>query len=83
MPGDDQLANSEHRRRRRRWNHNLIHHQWMVRRREYRDHTATTVWPPGYSYIQIRQAAGQVLPGSLWYQHPLWRYVIVWHGPLE
>jgi SAM-dependent methyltransferase len=49
-------------------------------RRHY-EHSAPVVWPPKYSYADIRQISALLLPGVRYKRHHLWRYTLIWHRP--
>lgn len=44
-------------------------------------HPSPIVWPPPRTYRQVRRIAGNVLPGSRFRRHAMWRYSIVWTKP--
>ncbi|KAA9378127.1 class I SAM-dependent methyltransferase [Microbispora cellulosiformans] len=44
-------------------------------------HPSPTVWPPPVTYPQMRAMAAEILPGSRYRRHPLFRYSIVWCKP--
>lgn len=44
-------------------------------------HGSPTVWPPPHTYREVERAAIELLPGSLYRQHLLWRYTIRWDAP--
>lgn len=46
--------------------------RWLSRRHGYWEHTAPTVWPPPHSYVEIRRAASELLPGVRWRQLLMW-----------
>jgi SAM-dependent methyltransferase len=45
------------------------------------EHPSPTVWPPPVTYAQTRALAAEVLPGSEYRRHLLFRYSIVWRKP--
>lgn len=59
-----------------------VQHRWMVRKFEFWEHTAPTVWPPPHDYVTVRRTAERVLPGVNWKQLLLWRYALIWRKPL-
>ncbi|MDF5758024.1 class I SAM-dependent methyltransferase [Spongiactinospora sp. TRM90649] len=44
-------------------------------------HPSPTVWPPPLTYSQVREVAAEVLPGSEFRRHLLWRYSVLWRKP--
>ncbi|MBO4275464.1 class I SAM-dependent methyltransferase [Microbispora triticiradicis] len=44
-------------------------------------HPSPMVWPPPVTYPQMRRLAAELLPGSRYRRHPLFRYSIVWRKP--
>ncbi|MDN5760352.1 MAG: class I SAM-dependent methyltransferase, partial [Tomitella sp.] len=46
--------------------------------KSYWQHPSPTVWPPPETYRDMRRLAAQLLPGSRYRRHLLWRYSIVW-----
>jgi 2-polyprenyl-3-methyl-5-hydroxy-6-metoxy-1,4-benzoquinol methylase len=56
----------------------------VARRRHggYWESDAPTVWPPPTSYRDIERLAADVLPGSTFRRHLMWRYSIVWTKPV-
>ncbi|GAA1724233.1 hypothetical protein GCM10009680_77520 [Streptomyces yatensis] len=44
-------------------------------------HPSPIVWPPPVTYPEMRAMAAEILPGSLYRRHLLWRYSIVWRKP--
>jgi len=73
---------------RRRWPHDL---PWdlagavatrVLRRKHGEWHTpAPKVWPPPLTFAEHRRTAREVLPGSEFRRHVLWRWSLVWHRP--
>lgn len=55
-----------------------VYHWWLARTREYREHSAPTVWPPPHSFATVRRTARHVLPGVQWRRLALWRYALIW-----
>ncbi|WP_432920476.1 class I SAM-dependent methyltransferase [Microbispora sp. CA-135349] len=45
------------------------------------EHPSPTVWPPPVTYPQMRALAAELLPGSRYRRHLLWRYSVVWRKP--
>lgn len=58
-----------------------VQHRWMVRRRDYWEHSAPIVWPPPHTYAEVRETATAELPGVQWKQLPMFRYAVVWRKP--
>ena len=52
-----------------------------VRHGGYAEVAAPIVWPPPESYDGMRAIAAEVLPGSTFRRHLLWRYSITWTRP--
>lgn len=50
-----------------------VHGEWK--------HTAPIVWPPPYTFRQVRLAAQEVLPGARIRRLLLGRYLMTWHSP--
>ena len=50
-------------------------------RRGYDEITAPMCWPPPEDYAGMRAIAADVLPGSCFRRHLLWRYSITWTKP--
>lgn len=48
----------------------------------YTEPTSPVVWPPPLTYGEVRRVAERVLPGVRYRRHALWRYSLVWKGPL-
>ncbi|MBB5937177.1 class I SAM-dependent methyltransferase [Streptomyces zagrosensis] len=46
-------------------------------------HPSPIVWPPPLTYPQMRALAADMLPGSLYRYHLLWRYSIIWRKPWD
>lgn len=44
-------------------------------------HSATIVWPPPMTYLEIKQLASRVLPGVRYRRHLLCRYSLIWKKP--
>ncbi|WP_421108753.1 class I SAM-dependent methyltransferase [Streptomyces sp. NEAU-S77] len=53
--------------------HRAVKGQWQ--------HPSPVVWPPPVTYRQMRALAAEVLPGTRYRRHVLFRYSIVWHKP--
>lgn len=53
--------------------HGLGRDQW--------ESAAPTVWPPPYTYREMRSVAQRVLPQVRFRRHLLWRYSLVWTHP--
>ncbi|MEV4082371.1 class I SAM-dependent methyltransferase, partial [Nonomuraea fuscirosea] len=51
--------------------------------KEHWEHPSPTVWPPPVTYPEMRALAAEVLPGSVYRRHLLWRYSIVWRRPRD
>jgi 2-polyprenyl-3-methyl-5-hydroxy-6-metoxy-1,4-benzoquinol methylase len=51
----------------------LTHREW--------EQPSPTVWPPPTSYAQVREAAGDILPGSVFRRRVKWRYTLTWVKP--
>lgn len=45
------------------------------------EHPAPTCWPPPLTYAEMAALAAEVLPGSRFRRHLLWRYSLVWRKP--
>ncbi|MEV7803208.1 class I SAM-dependent methyltransferase [Microbispora sp. NPDC088329] len=45
------------------------------------EHPSPIVWPPPVTYPQMRALAAEILPGSRYRRHLLWRYSVVWRKP--
>lgn len=45
------------------------------------EHPSPLVWPPPVTYRQMRALAAEILPGSQYRRHVLWRYSIIWRSP--
>lgn len=45
------------------------------------EHPSPTVWPPPVTFAQMRALAAEVLPGSEYRRHVLFRYSIIWRKP--
>jgi hypothetical protein len=60
-----------------------VAHKVLQRRRGHWQHPSPTVWPPPVTYGQMRELAAQLLPGSRFRRHLLWRYSVVWTKPRE
>jgi SAM-dependent methyltransferase len=59
----------------------VVAHRVLLAGRSYQEINAPTVWPPPHTYAQIRQIAGEVLPGVRYRRHLLWRYSLLWTKP--
>ena len=46
-------------------------------------HPSPIVWPPPVTYPEMRALAAEILPGSQYRRHLLWRYTITWRKPLD
>ncbi|WP_055549279.1 bifunctional 2-polyprenyl-6-hydroxyphenol methylase/3-demethylubiquinol 3-O-methyltransferase UbiG [Streptomyces sp. NBRC 110028] len=44
-------------------------------------HPSPIVWPPPVTYRQMRVLAAELLPGSAYRRHALFRYSVVWRKP--
>ncbi|MBP2703885.1 class I SAM-dependent methyltransferase [Microbispora sp. RL4-1S] len=44
-------------------------------------HPSPIVWPPPVTYPEMRALAAEILPGSQYRRHLLWRYSITWRKP--
>jgi 2-polyprenyl-3-methyl-5-hydroxy-6-metoxy-1,4-benzoquinol methylase len=53
--------------------HRMAHPVW--------EHPAPTVWPPAVTYADMRRIGTEVLPGSRFRRHALWRYSLIWTKP--
>ncbi|WP_045824349.1 class I SAM-dependent methyltransferase [Williamsia herbipolensis] len=53
----------------------------QIRRHTLWDHGSPVVWPPPASYREMRQMSADLLPGSRFRRHLLFRYSIVWRKP--
>lgn len=51
----------------------LTHREW--------EQPSPTVWPPPVTYPQARDAAAQILPGSVFRRRLKWRYTLTWVKP--
>ena len=49
----------------------------------YWGHPSPTVWPPSVTYPQMRALSAEMLPGSRYRRHLLWRYSIIWRKPQD
>ncbi|MEV0407665.1 class I SAM-dependent methyltransferase [Actinoallomurus sp. NPDC050550] len=47
------------------------------------EHPSPIVWPPPVTYAEMRALAAEILPGSQYRHHLLWRYSIVWRKPRD
>ncbi|MEU8395370.1 class I SAM-dependent methyltransferase [Nonomuraea sp. NPDC048892] len=47
------------------------------------EHPSPTVWPPPVTYPEMRALAAELLPGSAYRRHLMWRYSIVWRKPQD
>ncbi|KUO04286.1 class I SAM-dependent methyltransferase [Streptomyces caeruleatus] len=46
-------------------------------------HPSPVVWPPPVTYPEMRALAAEILPGSRYRRHILWRYSIIWRKPRD
>ncbi|MBP8536624.1 bifunctional 2-polyprenyl-6-hydroxyphenol methylase/3-demethylubiquinol 3-O-methyltransferase UbiG [Streptomyces sp. MK37H] len=46
-------------------------------------HPSPVVWPPPVTYPEMRALTAELLPGSRYRRHVLWRYSIVWRKPRD
>ncbi|GHG94209.1 class I SAM-dependent methyltransferase [Streptomyces lanatus] len=46
-------------------------------------HPSPVVWPPPVTYPEMRALAAELLPGSRYRRHVLWRYSITWRKPRD
>ncbi|KQS00417.1 methyltransferase type 11 [Williamsia sp. Leaf354] len=53
----------------------------QIRRHTMWDHESPVVWPPPASYREMRKLSAELLPGSHFRRHLLFRYSIVWRKP--
>ncbi|MGU3292833.1 class I SAM-dependent methyltransferase [Williamsia sp. M5A3_1d] len=53
----------------------------QIRRHTMWDHESPVVWPPPVSYREMRKMSAELLPGSRFRRHLLFRYSIVWRKP--
>ncbi|MEV0315007.1 class I SAM-dependent methyltransferase [Nonomuraea fuscirosea] len=51
--------------------------------KEHWEHPSPTVWPPPVTYPEMRALAAELLPGSAYRRHLLWRYSILWRKPRD
>lgn len=58
-------------------------HRVLLRRRDWREVTAPTVWPPATSYGDVRRIASRVIPGARYARRLLWRYALTWTRPTD
>ncbi|WP_205315539.1 hypothetical protein [Nonomuraea lactucae] len=42
-----------------------------------------TLWPPPVTYPQMRALAAEILPGSRYRRHLMWRYSVTWRKPRD
>ena len=61
----------------------VVVHRVLLMRKSYQQVNAPTVWPPPQTYAQLRQIAGQTLPGVRYRRHLLWRYSLIWPKPAD
>jgi hypothetical protein len=47
----------------------------------YWEISSPTVWPPPETYAGMRDLAAELLPGTRFRRHLLWRYSLVWTRP--
>jgi len=59
-----------------RWNKYVLGKGWW-------EHGSPTVLPPPDTYREVEQTAKEILPGSRFRIHALWRYSLYWVKPLE
>lgn len=59
-----------------------VTHRVLLRNRTYWEHPSPKVFHAP-SYAQMRRTAADVLPGSRFRRHLLWRYSLIWTKPLE
>jgi SAM-dependent methyltransferase len=59
----------------------LVAHRAHSLTRVHWEHPSPTVWPPPETYGSMRRLAADLLPGSLFRRHMLWRYSLVWSKP--
>ncbi|MEU8871390.1 class I SAM-dependent methyltransferase [Streptomyces javensis] len=52
-------------------------------RKGHWNHPSPVVWPPPVTYPEMRALAAELLPGSRYRRHVLWRYSIVWRKPRD
>ncbi|CDR06026.1 class I SAM-dependent methyltransferase [Streptomyces iranensis] len=52
-------------------------------RKGHWQHPSPVVWPPPVTYPEMRALAADLLPGSRYRRHVLWRYSIVWRKPRD
>lgn len=45
------------------------------------EHSASMVWPPPATYLEMKHIASRVLPGVRWRRHLLCRYSLIWTKP--
>jgi SAM-dependent methyltransferase len=58
-----------------------VTHRVVARSRTYWEHSAPMVWPPPFTYHELRRIARSVLPGVRFRRHLLWRCSLVWTKP--
>ena len=56
-------------------------HRWFRLRKTLWEHPSPVVWPPPETYAGMRAIAEDVLPGTRFRRHLLWRYSLVWTKP--
>lgn len=49
----------------------------------YWEHPSPIVWPPPVMYPQMRALVAEILPGSRYRRHLLFRYSIIWRKPQD
>lgn len=59
----------------------IVAHQALKRRRRYWEHPSPTIWPPPVTYAEMRRLVAELLPGSSFRRHVMWRYSLVWTKP--
>lgn len=50
--------------------------------KDYWQHPSPVVWPPPVTYRDMRHLGAQLLPGSHYRRHLLWRYSLTWTKPV-
>lgn len=58
-----------------------IAHRGYRLTRDYWEHPSPVVWPPPRTYAEVRELAGQALPGVRYQRLALWRYLLIWAKP--
>ena len=59
----------------------VIAHRGHRLTRTYWEQPSSTVWPPPYTYAEMRALAQHALPGVRHRRHLLWRYSLIWTKP--